>query len=120
MAYTPYRTATLWQAYYASLNNVGLSDEQKVRIDILGALEDMSGTVGDTFSAMFTASAGVYSYTAATATQLSNLVGKTLIACFISGGTLQVSSITWNDTTMTFDSNAITFNGGEIVVVLGQ
>ena len=83
MPYIPYNTATQWKAYYASLNNVGLSDEQKVQIDILGALENQAGTVGNTESAMFSSQNGVYSYTEADAPQLANLVGKTVIVCFI-------------------------------------
>lgn len=121
MPYVPYRTATMWQAYYASLNNVGLSDDQKVQIDILGTLENQSGTSGgNTESAMFTSQNNVYSYTTSNAPQLANLVGKMVIACFVAGGTLDIAAITWNDTTMTFDSNYITLTGAETIVVLGQ
>lgn len=121
MPYVPYRTATQWQAYYASLNNIGLSDEQKVQIDILGTLENSSGTGGgNTYSAQFTSIAATYTYTTSTAPQLSNIVGKTIIACFIAGGTIDPSYITWDDTTLTFDSNAVTLNGGETVVLLAE
>ena len=121
MPYVPYHTATAWQAYYASLNNVGLSDDQKVQIDILGAIENQSeGGVGNTESAMFSSQNGVYSYTESNAPQLANLVSKTVVACFVSGGTLIISAITWDDTTMTFDSNAVTFTGAETIVVLAQ
>lgn len=120
MPYVPYRTATEWQQYFAGLNN-GPSDQVKIAIDTLGALENQAGTVGNTESAMFSSQDGVYSYTEADAPQLANLVGKTVIGCFISGGTLAVAAITWDDTTMLFDSNAVTFDSTIVtIVVLAQ
>ena len=119
--YIPYHTATMWQAYYASLNNVGLSDDQKVQIDILGTLENQSGTGGgNTENAKFNSQNDVYTYNVGNAPQLANLVGKTVIACFVGGGTIDPSAITWDDTDMVFDSNAVTFDGTQTIVVLAQ
>lgn len=120
MSYVPYRTATQWQQYFAGLG-LGPADQVKIAIDTLGAIENQAGTVGNTESAVFSSQNGVYSYTVADAPQLANLVGKSVIACFVAGGTLAIASITWNDTTMTFDSNAVTFDSTIVtIVVLAQ
>lgn len=42
MSYVPYRTPEQWKEYF-SADNSGVSDDQKVRIDILGMLQNIAG-----------------------------------------------------------------------------
>lgn len=115
MSYIPYRTATQWQEYYAENPLSSLSDEQKVRIDILGATEN-NGSSSISGDVVFSCITATNSYTSATVPSLANQSTRDANLVRLAGSTIDPSLYTWDGTTFTFDAS-ITIVGGETVYI---